>query len=549
MSNIARNNRYRVKNKIDEQIDYLQVTDTDRNLLHEIAPYVIRKLPDIIEQFYQQLGNYSETKIFLSNPVLVDRLKKAQSQYFKNLFEAAFDTDYISKRKEIGNTHVRIGLEPRWYIGGYSLFCNIIFPILREIYPEDTKKLQQAELALLKAFYLDMQIALETYIDRYSSELIETRTALEQKLWMEDRLLTSILNQSTDAIIGLDEQGRISTWSQGAQRIFGYRITEILDKSISDLIVDQSILAELKEEADRNGSATMQGPFWSKKDGQIINANATLTHLNDRNGIHVGMTLMVQDLTEMRHLAEKVKSMEQLSAMTKITAGVAHEIRNPLGVIALTADMIEEHVRSILQNQSVQVESDKVQEVNELISDLQMEVVRLNEIVDHYLVLSRIKNPNKITVDIGEYLRDIVQELESRHDDAKVRILLNIENDFQASIDPTHFRRVFLNLYENSHYAIKETGVISITARTDNSLQGIIEFSDNGCGIARENLDRIFSAFVTNKSGGTGLGLYLVHEIVQAHDGAVTIDSELGIGTTLSITLPLVQKEVETHAI
>jgi len=531
----------------EEQIGFFRVTAQDRQALRELAPRLVPLLPKVIDCFYDTLGAFPATRMFFTSPAVVENLKTVQLEYFTDLFFNPFNLENIQKRKNIGNTHVRIGLQPKWYIGGYALYSQYLFAILRQIYPDDPVRLEASQSALLKAIFLDMQVALETYIERYSSELIEARTALEQKLWMEDRLLTFILNEATDAIVGLDEHGRIATWSQGAQSIFGYKTSETLDKSIADLMQDPSMLHCLFEEAQKKGSATLQGAHWLSKDRKPIDANATLTYLQDQHGTHIGWTLLIQNLTDVRRLAEKVKSMEQLTAMTKITAGVSHEIRTPLGVIALTADLIHHRVNALLEQCSPALQDENKRELDDLMAELHLEVERLNEIVDHYLVLSHIKKPNKQRWNLQSYLQDIPAGLRSRSSDTRIEMSLEADNDIYVDIDPTHFRRIFLNLYENSRYAIQGTGRITVTAQQSHG-QAEIKVRDNGMGIPPEKMDRIFSAFITHRPGGTGLGLYLVREIVEAHHGTVTIESTEGKGTTVIIRLPLAREEVHTDA-
>jgi len=517
---------------------FLHVTAEDQKILREIGAYLSPKMPEVIAKFYDSLLSFDIYQQYLSNPNLVERLKKAQLEYFQNLFDAAFDEAYAAKRRQIGMTHERIGLEPRWYIGSYYVYCRLIFPLLREKYGCDPEKLEEMLITLLKAFNLDIQIAMESYIKRYSSELVDASKSLEQKLWMEDRLLSFILTEAGDAIVGLDEQDRISTWSQGAQRIFGYKISEILDKSLSDLLQQPEIIEQLKKNAEEEGSATIYESEWRNKKGRTILADATLTLLRDKNGVQVGSTLIVRDTTEIRRLANKVKNMEQLSAMTKITAGVAHEIRTPLGVLALTGDLLYDRAMKTLDTVNESNREAIKSEISELISGLQREVVRLNEIVDHYLVLSRIKQPNKMRIHLKSYLEKILNDLSSRRPEKDILFYLNVhDEEAYVHIDAEQFQRVFLNLFENSQYSMKKKGIITIVAKKKKD-HIEIAFHDTGIGIPAHQINRLFSAFYTNKPGGTGLGLYLVREIVEAHGGAVDIESVEGKGATVIIRLP-----------
>ncbi len=524
--------------QFEKQLAYLNVTDDDRLILQELTPILLPKLPEIINSFYENLKLVPMTQSLVQLPENIDHLKTTHLKYLEQMLLGIFDKEYILQRKNFDESHIEINLPPKWYISAYSLFCEKLLPVMVEAYHDSPQKLQEAQIALLKVFLLDMQVAIDSYINHYSQELIETRTALENKLWLEDRLLSFILNEANDAIIGLDEQDRISTWSQGAQAIFGYKTLDTIEMSLYDLVLQKQTIDDIIDEAQKNGYAILKGAYWKNKAGQPVNADAILTYLCDRQGEHIGSTLLIKDMTEIQRMADKVKNMEQLAAMTKITAGVAHEIRTPMNVITLTADLLQNRVDKVLdQNVNPSTDEDR-HEINELLSDLQTEVVRMNEIVDHYLVLSRIKRPSKKRMLLKPFLEDVAGEFAERKIQKIDRIELMADDNIEIEIDMDHFRRVFRNLYDNSLYAIKESGQITIKTKINHD-HVVIEFCDNGVGIPKDKLPGIFSAFVTHRPGGTGLGLYLVREIVEAHTGTVKVESEPGCGAIIRISLPL----------
>ncbi|MDP8245426.1 MAG: protoglobin domain-containing protein [Candidatus Hinthialibacter antarcticus] len=527
----------------DYMQNYLNLTENEINVILEIAPLLRPHLNEIIDRFYDAIVSSGMAHQFFPDAETVNRLKTAQYHYFCEILEAKFDDVYISKRRSIGQTHERIGLQPRWYIGAYSLYCEIIFPILRAELKDDAKRIEAAELALMKVFHLDMQLAMETYIERYSRELVDARLKLEQKLWMEDRLLTSIMSEASDAIVGLDEHGRISTWSQGAQRMFGFRTLEIVDKSLRDLICDPKQFDQIRKEAAAHGACTLYATEWNTKSGKPITADASLTQLRNERGNVIGATLILRDTTEIRQLANKLKNMEQIHAMTKITAGVAHEIRTPLGVMALTADMIGDRVQQCLDAENTVTREPIQAELFDMLSDLQKEVDRMNEIVNHYLVLSRIQKPKRALTPLNRFLQDIYEEIQTRirRDNIHYQFVPAV-NAIDVEIDTDHFRRLLLNLFENSAYALSDGGTITIKAeQVDN--QAVIEVQDTGKGISKEMIDKVFNAFETGRPGGTGLGLYLAREIAVAHGGEIQVKSELGRGTSIIIQLPIPNHE------
>lgn len=522
---------------------FLRIEDEDRKWLIRIGERILPFIPGIIDQFYNHLIRFDEINHLLNRGDTLQRLKKMQLNYFRELFASDFNENYFVQRKMIGKTHRRMGVDPMWYIGGYSLFCELMFPYLRHAFGSDPAALEKAQNALLKAFFLDIQIAVGAYIERYAQQLIEARQELEQKLWIEDHILYSIMKKSGDAIIGLDGHDRIVTWSQGAQRIFGYKTIEIVDKKPSDLLVDPEEFEHLKTAAENQGPQTLHGSHWRHKDGSTLMADATLTCLRGQDGCHAGATLIVRDQTEIHRLAAEVKNMEKLSAMTKITAGVAHEIRTPLGVLSLTTDMMRDRLN---QAERTNEEPGEIYpELTDMVKDVQTEVGRLNEIVNHYLVLSRIKSPSKTQIHLDSYISTLRTDLEAMTRGKSIQLTVDrIDPQLFVTIDPDHFRHVFLNLVDNAAHAIEKSGAIHIAARRRDG-DVTISIGDTGVGIPRERLDSLFSPFVTNKPGGTGLGLYLVKEIVDAHLGRVSIESEPGHGATVFISLPIADRDYE----
>lgn len=531
-----------VWSQFEKQLAFVNVTERDRAALRNLASLLLPKLPQIIDRFYERLHSVPILQFFQSDPERLQSLKSTHLDYFKELLSGNFDAHYLDNRKKIGDSHVQSGMPPKWYLGGYAFYCETFFPLLREMYRENPDQMLDAQIALLKSFFLDIQIAIESYIHSYAAELMQAQNALEKKVWMEDHLLSLILSETTDAIVGLDEQDRICAWSQGAQRIFGYKTSEILDKSLDDLVIDRETIQSLKTEARQKGVAPLHGAHWKNREGTPINADATITYLIGHQGDPIGSTLIIQDRTEAREMAEKVKNMEQLTAMTKITAGVAHEIRTPLGIIALTSDMLKKKVTKILNRSDIHIEDEEKKDITDMISDLHIEVDRLNEIVDHYLILSRIRRPQKTRIRLQPFLKNLLEEFSKKITTPSIQWELRAQDDLFAEIDTDQFRRVFHNLNDNSLYAVQGKGVIHITAFSeDNHI--LIMFQDNGIGIPKEKIQGIFSAFVTYRTGGTGLGLYLAREIVEAHQGSISIESEPGKGTVILITLPLPHTE------
>ena len=296
---------------------------------------------------------------------------------------------------------------------------------------------------------------------------------------------------------------------------------------------------QLRKKTAANGSSTIYATEWKTKNGDPITADANLTQLRNERGAMIGSTLILRDTTEIRRLANKLKNMEQIHAMTKITAGVAHEIRTPLGVMALTADMIGDRVQQCLDAENTVTREPIQAELFDMLSDLQKEVDRMNEIVNHYLVLSRIQKPKRILTPLNRFLKEIYEEIQTRIRRDNIQFQLDLSDGaIDVEIDADHIRRLLLNLFENSAYALSEGGTITLKSEQVDD-KAVIEVQDTGKGISKEMIDKVFNAFETGRPGGTGLGLYLAREIAQAHEGDIQVKSEQGQGTSIFIQLPI----------
>ena len=216
-----------------------------------------------------------------------------------------------------------------------------------------------------------------------------------------------------------------------------------------------------------------------------------------------------------------VRRAERLAALGQLTAGLAHELRNPLASIMGSADLLA---------RGAGARDPMARELGEIISS---EVDRTNLLVTRFLDFARPLEPHRETLDITAVI-----------DRAAVRAGVAIVRDFspevpQIAIDPTLMEQVFINLLSNAAQATQAPGepVMVTTRLVENMAE--IQVIDHGCGIPPDKLETIFNPFVTTKQEGVGLGLAIVAKIIDGHGGKITVDSEPGSGSTFRIVLPL----------
>ena len=224
-------------------------------------------------------------------------------------------------------------------------------------------------------------------------------------------------------------------------------------------------------------------------------------------------------------LESQLHHAEQLAALGQMVAGVSHEIRNPLGIIRSTAELL-----------GSAADSDEVQK--RLSGVIIEESSRLNNILTEFLDFARPQVPNKRACDLKEIVDRNLMFLEPELDKANIHIIShNLKGRLNLRGDPDMLYRAFLNILMNAIHSMKSGGEINIGVWEERH-HYVLRFEDTGCGIKEENLGRIFDPFFTTRDRGSGLGLSIVKNIIEGHEGTIWIESKEGLGTRVMVRLP-----------
>ena len=230
---------------------------------------------------------------------------------------------------------------------------------------------------------------------------------------------------------------------------------------------------------------------------------------------------------------------KRIAALEQFAGGVAHEIRNPLNSIGMTA----QYLKSIFSQSKVKEED--IEEVRELLSIVNNEIGQLKEITEQFLTLNRPKHLNLEPTQLDDLIDRVLAEFALSMREPKIHVVKNYDAKLPSiNLDPTLIRQTLFNFVQNSIQAMSMGGSIYITTRIDEKGTGqrvIVEIRDTGIGIPEEIQERIFDAYFTTKEneGGIGLGLALAHQIITAHHGEVEMKSKVGMGTSFTITFPM----------
>jgi signal transduction histidine kinase len=240
-----------------------------------------------------------------------------------------------------------------------------------------------------------------------------------------------------------------------------------------------------------------------------------------------------QEMDERQRLEREVHRVQHFALLGRLAAGVSHEIRNPLGSIFLHVDLLEEELN--------RPSADSATEIAHALAEIKTQLARLDELVQDYLSLVRIAAAQQVPVELGLFVTQCAQELTpalTAH-----AITLQLEAVDRIGIVALHehtFRRVLLNLVQNAMDAMPQGGTLTLRGRRQDAMVHL-DVEDTGSGISPEQTPQIFEPLHTTKPGGTGLGLYIVQEVVAAHGGQVAVQSTVGSGTIFTITLPLAE--------
>lgn len=235
----------------------------------------------------------------------------------------------------------------------------------------------------------------------------------------------------------------------------------------------------------------------------------------------------------------KTSHSRKIAALGQFAAGVAHEIRNPLNSIGMTA----QHLKTIFSQPKVNPED--IEEAIELLDIVDEKIGDLKQTSEQFLTLNRPQNLNLTTVNLNELLDSVIAEFVLIAEEAKIQIIRNIDAKLpDMQLDEMLMRQTIFNFVQNSIQAMPKGGSIYLTTtfeETEDIPFVVLEIRDTGIGIPEENQERIYDAYFTTKEddGGVGLGLAISHQIIIAHQGRVEVRSKVGMGTSFKITFPI----------
>ncbi|WP_297286093.1 ATP-binding protein [uncultured Brachyspira sp.] len=347
-----------------------------------------------------------------------------------------------------------------------------------------------------------------------------------------------IIENLEEGIIAIDINGIIQGINKKACFLLSIpRNSE--DKAISKCINNTNIGRLILELLEANNTDTKI--IKDDKNDRMLQID--ILPLGD-SGIIIGTLIKIFDITKSYESAQKLKRAEQLASFTTLAAGVAHEIKNPLGSISIYVQLIEKIIKKNMDN-----DCQCYNEFKDYCNIIKEEISRLEDTINSFLFSVRKLVLNLEDVNINSLIISTVDFLkyEIENNDIKIDIKFDIEN-LILKIDERYIKQCLINIIQNSIDSIVEKKKHKEFNIEDKSISiklklldnyALISIKDTGIGIKEEELSKIFEPYFTTKRNGTGLGLTNVIRIIEAHNGSFNIESEYGVGSEAIIKLPL----------
>ncbi len=340
----------------------------------------------------------------------------------------------------------------------------------------------------------------------------------------------NVLSSMTNGLITIDLEKRIVTLNEMAERILGKKREGIVDLPLEEALGDQHPFSRMMTET----LSHEEGIFHSElalnvKEGTLwLIASTSL--LTDGGGKKIGTLMIFQDITEIKALEEKLRQADRLAALGTLSAGLAHEIKNPLSAIKTFVQLLPKKFEnpSFMEKFNITVPR---------------EIDRINQLVEDLLELTRKRVRPFVNLNVNQ---PILQVIDLHGEEMKKRNIA-FEDHLDKTIpslhgDPERLYRAFSNLVINAIQAMPNGGSLFISSELDQAGSVLkLTFRDTGIGMDEETSRNLFNPFYTTKDKGAGLGMALTRKIIEDHRGTIEVASEKGKGTTFVLTLPVVK--------
>jgi two-component system nitrogen regulation sensor histidine kinase NtrY len=405
-----------------------------------------------------------------------------------------------------------------WF--GFHLAKDITVPI-KEL-AEATHRIASGDLN----FRIQMKAAdeigmLVQSFNQMTEDVQTSRLEIEQR----KKYMEIVLKNVAAGVISIDDKGMITTINTSAEQMLEARAEAVLEKRFSDVLAQEYVsrIEELLNELKASRKDSIERQITVNLAGKTQTLLINLTALKDEDGKSLGVVAVFDELTQL------IKA-QRMAAWREVARRIAHEIKNPLTPIQLSAQRLRKRYLGVLEKDGTIFD--------ECTRTIVKQVEELKKMVNEFSNFARMPASEPTPNDLNEIIQEAVILFKEAH--KNVRFEFTPRDLPVFSIDRDQMKRVMVNLIKNSLAAFDGEGEIKIQTGYDPNLQVVrLEFSDNGIGIPDEDKGRLFEPYFSTRKTGTGLGLTIVNAIITDHNGYIRVRDNQPRGTTFQIELPI----------
>lgn len=357
--------------------------------------------------------------------------------------------------------------------------------------------------------------------------------ALLFDLASENEMLEMVLNTMTDGVLVTDLNHKVSFTNQAIRGLLPMLRSDPEEHLLWEAVADQEI-AEFLRESVQAGSRVEDEEFTLDGSGSGRTLMFSVVPI-EKEDERRGCLILVSDITDRRKREARLRRAESLASLTTLAAGVAHEIKNPLGSIGIHIQLIQ---KALKQNQCLDEET-----AGHYLEIITEEIERLNGIVVDFLFAVRPMDTSMKRTTINAVVEELIEFIKYELEENNVTLETKLDRNLpKIDLDEKYMKQALINIIKNGVAAMNGGGTLTIVTREDHGYVHV-DISDNGIGMSEEQLSKIFEPYYTTKEFGSGLGLTVVYKVVREHNGEVSVQSREEQGTTFTISLPIPDSE------
>ncbi len=366
---------------------------------------------------------------------------------------------------------------------------------------------------------------LSTQLQRLGQELKADRIAT-----LSERVqLQHVVDQLEDVVIFLNPERRVLFFNKAAEGVIGQRLEHAVDIPLEKLLPPPHPLSPLVAEVATGGSPARDTTVTLTEGGRAREFLVSVFPVRDAARV-MGTVVLLKDLESVKTVQSLVSYSAKLAALGRLTSGVAHEVKNPLNAMMIHVELLRDRL------------ANPPPDVQQSLDIIGSEVHRLDRVVQGFLRFMRPQELSLKALDLNALLGSVAALLEAEWKARGVHFRWALDPALPPiRADEELLRQAFLNIVQNACQAMPDGGTVSISTEREGREVIRVSIADEGVGIPPENLEKIFKLYFTTKPDGSGIGLSLVYRIIQLHDGAIDVLSEVGRGTTMVVRLPVRQ--------